>query len=197
MYDLHVHILDHGFAQISVKDRISDYIFKAEMYGFEALGFVDHYELLRKGKGTREILEEARRQTDIALLYGVEMIFPFIHPLPKRFDFFSVHIRRDIDMLETIESLKKLRRPFTIAHPCAFGSFCSDVKKTIEEMRDSSISLEANMSRYQLAPPSLFPLARKNSIPLVLGSDAHSPDDLPSHVPEDLPFTEFGRLGFL
>jgi hypothetical protein len=143
------------------------------------------------------MLEEARRQTDVCLLYGVEMIFPFIHPLPKRFDFFSLHIRRDIDMLETVESLKKLHRPFTIAHPCAFGSFCSDVKKTIEEMHDSSISLEASMSRYQLVPLTLFLLARKNSVPLILGSDAHTPDDLPSHVPEDLPFTEFGRLGFL
>lgn len=197
MYDLHVHILDHGFGRVSLKKKISEYLLKAEMYGFEALGFVDHHELLGRARGIKEAIGEAERETDLKIFYGVEIRFPFRHPLPKRFDYTFIHLDRNIDMLEAARSLKTFHKPFTIAHPGAFGSLCSDMEKATEELRESKISLEASMSRHHHAPSRLFSLAREKGIPLILGSDAHVPSELFSHVPEGLAYTEFEGIGFL
>ncbi len=176
MYDLHVHIIGHDWKIRDYSVNIDHYILQAELLNLEALGFVDHYPYrIRNVTKIREKIEYYKACADIPILYGAEIHLPSNTKIPKYFDYALGHVRRGYNLEEAFKMAKQ-KNINIIAHPCAYGASCSHA--SIEEYAGSGIALEISEKTLIYFPQWLYEKARTLQIPLTLGSDAHSPENM-------------------
>ncbi|MFQ6087799.1 MAG: hypothetical protein ACE5K0_02720 [Candidatus Methanofastidiosia archaeon] len=197
MYDLHLHLMGHGF-KFSRK-LLTSYLLKAEILNLEALGFVDHFpKVHRKYKKMRAELFEASNHVEFPIYYGCEINYPFSEKIPRHFDYVMVHIQRGVDLSDALFGLRG-KRVDLIAHPCQFGSTCRNLDEALDLALENGLALELNLKRFDSTPKELYSKASKKGISLILGSDAHSPEEMiyDSLLLEKLEFTKFENIEFL
>lgn len=197
MYDLHVHIIGHDWKTKDYSVNIDNYVLQADILNLEALGFVDHYPYrIKNVTKIREKIEYYRIHADIPILYGAEIHLPSNTRVPKYFDYTFGHVRRGYSLEEAFKMAQQ-KHVDIIAHPCAYGARCSPVP--MEEVADSGIALEISEKTLLYFPQWLYEKAIALGIPLTLGSDAHSPEDMgfSSVLERGLEWTPFEKIPFV
>jgi len=176
MYDLHAHVIGHERRIRDYSGSIDQYVLKAELMGLEALGLVDHYPY--RLKNVQKILEKInyyKRNAGILIVYGAEVYLPSNTKIPKYFDYSLGHVRRGYNLEEAF-TMADQKNIDIIAHPCAYGARCSNSR--IEEDAHFKMCLELSEKGLLYLPQWLYERARELNIPLTLGSDAHSPQNM-------------------
>lgn len=199
MYDLHVHIVGHGRSG-DYSSVIDSYVLQAELLGLEALGLVDHFpyrvgDVKRVRDKIQEKIQYYKRNADILIVYGAEVYLPSNVRIPKYFDYSLGHIRRGYNLEEAFKMAKQ-KNVDIIAHPCAYGSFCTE---SIEEYTSSKTALELSEKTLTHLPQWLYEKAVSLNIPLTLGSDAHIPEEMGFYgvVERKLKWTPLSELPFV
>lgn len=177
--------------------NIDNYVLQAEILNLEALGFVDHYPYRIKNVAKiREKTEYYKAHADIPILYGAEIHLPSNTRVPKHFDYTFGHVRRGYNLEEAFKMAQQ-KRVNIIAHPCAYGARCSP--GVLEDFAHSDIALEISEKTLMYFPQWLYEEAMTLGIPLTLGSDAHSPENMgfASVVERGLEWTPFEKIPFV
>jgi histidinol phosphatase-like PHP family hydrolase len=176
MYDLHVHIIGHDPKIKDYSVYIDHYLLQAECMNLEALGFVDHYPYrIRNVQKIRAKIEYYKTHADIPILYGAEIYLPSSTRIPTYFDYSLGHTRRGYTLDQAFKMAQQ-KNIDIIAHPCAYGAHCSD--SCIEQFKTSGIALEISEKGLLYFPQWLYERAVELDIPLTLGSDAHTPEEM-------------------
>jgi histidinol phosphatase-like PHP family hydrolase len=197
MYDLHVHIIGHDNPPRDYSLSIDNYILQAELLNLEALGFVDHYPYrIRSVQKIKEKIEYYKRHAPFPVVYGAEVYLPSTVKIPKYFDYSLGHVRRGYTLEEAIK-MTKIKNIDILAHPCAYGAQCAQHQSMALE--HASIALELSEKALIYLPQWLYEKAHDVSIPLVLGSDAHTPRSMGfSHILErKLEWTPLHKIPFV
>jgi histidinol phosphatase-like PHP family hydrolase len=176
MYDIHVHIIGHHLKRRDFASTIEGYMLQAEMMQLTALGVVDHYPYrIKNVQKIKEKILYYKTHADIPVLYGAEIYLPSNIKIPKYFDYSLAHIRRGYTLEEAFKMAQQ-KNIDIIAHPCAYGARCSN--SCIEDYAELGIALELSEKALQYLPQWLYEKAAAMDIPLTLGSDAHSPENM-------------------
>jgi histidinol phosphatase-like PHP family hydrolase len=197
MYDLHVHIIGHDNPPRDYSLSIDSYILQAEILNLEALGFVDHYPYrIRSVHKIKEKIEYYKRHAPFPVLYGAEVYLPSTVKIPKYFDYSLGHVKRGYTLEEAIK-MTKIKNIDILAHPCAYGAQCAQYQSNALE--DASVAIEISEKALIFLPQWLYEKARELHVPLVLGSDAHTPQAMGfSHILErKLEWTPFDEIPFV
>lgn len=179
MYDLHVHIIGHDYRIHDYSQNIDGYMLQADQLELKAIGFVDHYPYrIKNVQKIKEKIVYYKNIADIPVLYGAEIYLPSNTRIPKYFDYSVGHIRQGYTLEEGV-AMAQQSNIDVIAHPCAYGARCSSYAVTaLDTMADSGIALEISEKALVYLPQWLYEAAGERDIPLVLGSDAHHPDNM-------------------
>lgn len=200
MYDLHVHIIGHDYRIKEYYQNVDGYMFQAHQLELKAIGFVDHYPYrIKNVQKIKEKIAYYKKTADIPVLYGAEIYLPSNTRVPAYFDYSVGHIRSGYT-LEEGATMAKQSNIDIIAHPCAYGARCSPYyESALDIMVDSNISLELSEKALIYLPQWLYEKAKEKNIPLVLGSDAHCPEQMGFFdVPErGLSWTPFEMIPFI
>jgi len=197
MYDLHVHIIGHDKRIRDYSPNVDTYILQAEMLGLKALGFVDHYPYrLKNVQKIKEKVEYYKKNADIPVWYGAEIYLPSNTRIPKYFDYSLGHVRAGYNLEEAFKMANQ-KNIDAIAHPCAYGARCSYAR--LEQYKNLGICLEISEKGLIYFPQWLYEKAVALGIPLPLGSDAHSPDEMgfPEVVERGLKWTPLEEIPFV
>lgn len=197
MYDIHVHVIGHDPRIRDYAPAIEGYMLQAELLQLTALGFVDHYPYhLRNVQKIREKIEYYKVHADIPVLYGAEIYLPSNIKIPKYFDYSLAHVRRGYTLEEAFKMAQQ-KNIDIIAHPCAYGARCSN--SCIAQYADSGIALELSEKGLIYLPQWLYEKAVDLNIPLTLGSDAHSPENMGFFgiLERGLKWTPFEKIPFV
>lgn len=197
MYDLHVHIIGHEKRVRDYSGNVDSCVLRADLLGLEALGFVDHYPYrIKNVQKIRERIEYYKKHADIPVWYGAEIYLPSNIKIPKYFDFSLGHIRAGYNLEEAFRMALQ-KNIDIIAHPCAYGAYCSHSR--IEQSADSGVSLELSEKALIYLPEWLYERAVELDIPLTLGSDAHSAEDMgfPEILERGLNWTPLEKIPFV
>ena len=197
MYDIHVHIIGHDLNVRDFASSIEGYMLQAELLQLTAVGLVDHYPYrIKNVQKIKEKIAYYKIHADIPVLYGAEIYLPSNIKIPKYFDYSLAHIRRGYTLREAFKMAQQ-KNIDIIAHPCAYGARCSST--CIDQYKDSGIALELSEKALLYLPQWLYEKAVDCNIPLTLGSDAHSPENMGFYniLERGLQWTPFDKIPFV
>lgn len=176
MYDLHVHIIGHDTPPKEYSQYIDSYILQADLFNLEALGFVDHYPYrIRSVQKIKQKIQYYKHHAPFPVLYGAEIYLPSTVKIPKYFDYSVGHVKRGYTLEEAVK-MAKIKNIDILAHPCAYGARCSQYQSM--SLEQAPCALELSEKALDYLPRWLYEKARHEHLPLVLGSDAHTPQDM-------------------